>query len=45
MAMLRYVIKLEPLATAPSEVVASWLGPAVQRYLTDPDVTAPLART
>jgi AcrR family transcriptional regulator len=45
MAMLRYVIKLEPLATAPSEVVASWLGPAVQRYLTDPDVTAPPART
>ena len=40
MAMLRYVIKLEPLASARPEVVARWLGPAVQRYLTDPDVTA-----
>ena len=40
MAMLRYVIKLEPLASAPPEVVARWLGPAVQRYLTDPGVTA-----
>jgi AcrR family transcriptional regulator len=39
MAMLRYVIKLEPLASAKPEVVAGWLGPAVQRYLTDPDVT------
>jgi AcrR family transcriptional regulator len=40
MAMLRYVIKLEPLASAPPEVVAGWLGPAVQRYFTDPAVTA-----
>jgi AcrR family transcriptional regulator len=40
MAMLRYVVKLEPLASAKPEVVAGWLGPAVQRYLTDPDVTA-----
>ena len=42
MAMLRYVIKLEPLATARSDVVAAWLGPAVQRYLTDPAVTTQL---
>jgi AcrR family transcriptional regulator len=40
MAMLRYVVKLEPLASASPEVVAGWLGPAVQRYLTDPVVTA-----
>jgi hypothetical protein len=40
MAMLRYVIKVEPLASARREVVAGWLGPAVQRYLTDPGVTA-----
>jgi len=40
MAMLRYVVKLEPLASARPEVVAAWLGPAVQRYLTDPGVTA-----
>jgi AcrR family transcriptional regulator len=39
MAMLRYVIKLEPLATARSDLVAAWLGPAVQRYLTDPALT------
>jgi AcrR family transcriptional regulator len=39
MAMLRYVIKVEPLASARPEVVAGWLGPAVQRYLTDPEVT------
>jgi AcrR family transcriptional regulator len=39
MAMLRYVIKLEPLASAKADVVAGWLGPAVQRYLTDPVVT------
>ncbi len=36
MAMLRYVIKLEPLASARPEVVAAWLGPAVQGYLADP---------
>jgi len=40
MAMLRYVIKLEPLATARPEVVAAWLGPAVQRHLTDPGLTS-----
>jgi len=36
LAMLRYVIRLEPLASARSEDIASWLGPAVQRYLSDP---------
>jgi AcrR family transcriptional regulator len=45
LAVLRYVVKLEPLASAPSEQVASWVGPAVQRYLTDPGVTARRKRT
>jgi AcrR family transcriptional regulator len=44
MAMLRYVIKIEPLASARPEVVAAWLGPAVQRYLADPGVTSTTRR-
>jgi AcrR family transcriptional regulator len=39
LAMVRYVVKLEPLASAPSDQVASWVGPTVRRYLTDPGVT------
>lgn len=39
LAMLRYVVKLEPLASTPSEQIAKWVGPSVQRYLTDPAVT------
>jgi AcrR family transcriptional regulator len=38
-AMLRYVIKLEPLASASSEQIATWVGPTIQRYLTEPRVT------
>ncbi|MEU4557963.1 TetR/AcrR family transcriptional regulator [Actinoplanes sp. NPDC023936] len=34
MAMARYVIKVEPLASAPPEVVVAAIGPTVQRYLT-----------
>jgi hypothetical protein len=41
LAMLRYVIKLEPLASASSEQIATWVGPSIQRYLTDPMVTNP----
>jgi AcrR family transcriptional regulator len=41
LAMLRYVVKLEPLASARPEEVAAWLGPSIQRYLTDPSATAP----
>ena len=37
-AMLRYVVKVEPLASARSDEVATWVGPVVQRYLTDPAV-------
>jgi AcrR family transcriptional regulator len=43
LAMLRYVVKLEPLASAGPDELAGWLGPALQRYLTDPSVTAPPA--
>ena len=42
LAMLRYVVKLEPLASAEPDEVAAWLGPTVQRYLTDPDFPSPL---
>ena len=41
LAMLRYVVKVEPLASARSDEVVAWLGPTVQRYLTDPDVAKP----
>jgi AcrR family transcriptional regulator len=41
LAMLRYVVKLEPLASAGREEIAGWLGPTLQRYLTDPNVIAP----
>lgn len=38
-AMLRYVVKVEPLASAPPDRIAAWIGPALQRYFTDPDAT------
>jgi AcrR family transcriptional regulator len=37
--MLRYVVKIEPLASAPRDRVAAWIGPTLQRYLTDPAAT------
>jgi AcrR family transcriptional regulator len=40
LAMLRYVVRLEPLASAPPRQVAIWVAPSIQRYLTDPAVTA-----
>ena len=39
LAMLRYVVKVEPLASASREDVVVWLGPTLQHYLTDPNVT------
>ncbi|MFE6778582.1 TetR family transcriptional regulator [Streptomyces sp. NPDC057702] len=36
-AMLRYVIRMEPLADASPERVIALVGPGVQRLLTDPD--------
>jgi AcrR family transcriptional regulator len=34
LGLLRYVLKVEPLASAPAEQVVEWIAPAVQRYLT-----------
>ena len=39
LAVLRYVVRLEPLASAPRSSVAAWIGPTLQRYLTDPAAT------
>ena len=33
---IRYVLKVEPLASAPAETLVAAIGPNVQRYLTDP---------
>jgi len=41
LAMLRYVVKVEPLASAPPAKLASWIGPTLQRYFTDPHATRP----
>jgi len=35
LAMARYVIKVEPLASVPSETLVAAIGPTVQRYLTE----------
>jgi AcrR family transcriptional regulator len=40
LAMARYIVKVEPLASAPSAQVVAAIGPTLQRYLTG-DVTAP----
>jgi AcrR family transcriptional regulator len=34
--MVRYIIKVEPLASATPEVVAALIGPTIQRYLAEP---------
>ena len=41
LAMLRYVVKVEPLASAPPAKLASWIGPTLQRYFTDLHATRP----
>ena len=41
--MLRYIIRVEPLASAPADQVAAAVGPTLQRYLTG-DVAATPAR-
>ncbi len=41
LAMLRYVVKVEPLASAPPAKLAAWIGPTLQRYFTDPHATRP----
>ncbi|WIM94028.1 TetR family transcriptional regulator [Actinoplanes oblitus] len=35
-ALARYVIKVEPLASAPAEAIVAAIGPSLQRYLMDP---------
>jgi AcrR family transcriptional regulator len=35
LAILRYVVELEPLASMSSDELVAWYGPTVQRYLTD----------
>jgi AcrR family transcriptional regulator len=42
LAVARYIIRVEPLASTPSAEVAALVGPTVQRYLTG-DVTVPSA--
>jgi AcrR family transcriptional regulator len=41
LAMLRYVVKVEPLASASPDRLAAWIGPTLQRYFTDPAATRP----
>jgi AcrR family transcriptional regulator len=36
LAFARYQLKIEPIASAAIEDLVVWLGPTVQRYLTDP---------
>jgi AcrR family transcriptional regulator len=40
--MVRYIIKVEPLASSSPELVAALIGPTIQRYLADP--LPPIAR-
>jgi hypothetical protein len=34
--MARYILKLEPIASAPPDLVAALVGPTIQRYATGP---------
>jgi len=36
LVVTRFVLRLEPIASMPVEEVAAWVGPSVQRYLTEP---------
>jgi AcrR family transcriptional regulator len=36
LALARYVVRVEPLASTEAEVVAAWVGPTLQGYLTGP---------
>jgi AcrR family transcriptional regulator len=36
LAMMRYIIKLEPLASAPAETIIANIAPTIQRYATGP---------
>ena len=41
-AMLRYVLRVEPLASTDADTVVSWLGPTLQRYLSAPTPERPV---
>ena len=36
LVLMRYIIKVEPLASAPSETIVALVAPTIQRYLTGP---------
>ena len=36
LVMTRYVLQLEPIASMPRAEVVAWVGPTLQRYITDP---------
>lgn len=38
LAVARYIVALPPLSTAAPSAIAEWVGPALQRYLTDPSL-------
>jgi AcrR family transcriptional regulator len=40
LALARYVVGIEPLASASPDTIVAWLGPTVQRYLTGPTPSA-----
>ncbi|OBI78898.1 TetR family transcriptional regulator [Mycolicibacterium fortuitum] len=37
LAFARYQLRIEPMASASIDDLAAWIGPTVQRYLTDPN--------
>lgn len=40
LVMTRYVLRLEPMASMSHEELVAWVGPTLQRYLTDPGPNA-----
>jgi AcrR family transcriptional regulator len=36
LAWVRYILRLEPLASAPADQVAEWVGPTLDRYMGEP---------
>lgn len=41
LAVVRYIVRMPPLDRAPAAEVARWVGPTLQRYLTDPSLFTP----
>jgi AcrR family transcriptional regulator len=44
LALCRYILRFEPLASLPADDVVAAVAPSVQRYLTRPAAASPLAR-